>query len=44
LPENATIAAISTPIRPSPTIMPDASSTPSCFAASGFAARSARLS
>ena len=40
-PENATNAATSTPIRPSPTIMPEASSTPSCLVASGLGARAA---
>src|SRR5262245_37658473 len=44
LPENTIIAEITTPIIPSPTIKPDASRTPSCFAASGLAVRSARLS
>src|SRR5262245_35674962 len=42
--ENTMIAEITTPMMPSPTINPDASSTPSCFVASGFAVRSARLS
>src|SRR5262245_49426131 len=44
LPEKTIIAEMTTPIIPSPTISPDASSTPSCFVASGFAVRSARLS
>src|SRR4029077_20264203 len=44
LPEKTIIAEITTPIMPSPTIIPDASSTPSCFVASGLAVRSARLS
>src|SRR5215475_9178226 len=44
LPEKTMTAEITTPIIPSPTINPDASSTPSCFVASGFAVRSARLS
>src|SRR6266446_2891209 len=44
LPEKTIIAEITTPIMPSPTINPDASSTPSCFVCSGRAVRSARLS
>ena len=44
LPENTTIAEITTPITLSPTIKPDASNTPSCFVASGLALRSARWS
>src|SRR5213592_3020032 len=40
-PENTTIAEITTPITLSPTIKPEASSTPSCFAASGRTLRSA---
>src|SRR5437773_8785460 len=44
LPEKTIIAEITTPIMPSPTINPDASSTPSCFVDSGLAVRSARRS
>ncbi len=44
LPENATSAATNTPTSPSPTIMPEASSTPSCRVASGLALRRARWS
>src|SRR5882724_9289347 len=44
LPEKTIIAEITTPIMPSPTINPDASSTPSCFVDSGLAVRPARLS
>ena len=36
-PEKTTIAEITTPMMLSPTIKPDASNTPSCFVASGFA-------
>src|SRR5580704_2111874 len=43
-PENTTIAEITTPMTLSPTIRPDASSTPSCFAASGLRLRLACLS
>jgi hypothetical protein len=43
-PENATIAEITTRITLSPTIKPDASSTPSCYVASGRGLRLARLS
>jgi len=41
VPEKATKAAITTPTRPSPTIMPEASSTPSCLVDSGRAVRAA---
>ena len=43
-PENATIAEITTRITLSPTIKPEASSTPSCFVASGRGLRLACLS
>src|SRR4029077_20466324 len=43
LPEKTIIAEITTPIIPSPTINPDASSTPSCFVDSGLEVRSAPL-
>src|SRR5205814_1696527 len=43
-PENATIAEITTRITLSPTIKPDASSTPNCFVASGRGLRLACLS
>ena len=42
--EKTMIAEITTPIMPSPTIKPDASSTPSCLVASGLGLRSARFS
>src|SRR6185437_1468927 len=44
LSENATSAATITPSRLSPTIRPEASSTPSCLVGSGLGPRSARLS
>ena len=42
--ETALIREITTAIMPSPTIRPDARSTPSCFAAPGLGVRSARRS
>src|SRR6516225_1862193 len=44
LPLNTVSAAMATPNRPSPTIMPLASSTPSCLAEAGLAEASARRS